>query len=89
MSLFLLSTHGETNMFEIDFNVPIPSPKAVVTKYPFAIMKIGDSFFVPNKTASEVSPHFARARRRLPGTKFACRTVVENGVKGVRVWRVK
>ena len=61
----------------IDKDVPLPLGRA--TKYPFHEMKIGDSFFVPNVKA--VGVHHYKPKL------FMRRTVIENGIKGVRVWR--
>lgn len=50
-------------------------------------MEIGSSFFVAGSdpTAISGSRSYQESKR---GWKLVTRTVVENGVKGVRVWRV-
>lgn len=58
--------------------------------YPFDVMSIGDSFFVPDD-----GPHIGRRismaaygyGRRNCGEKFARRETEEEGRKGWRVWR--
>jgi hypothetical protein len=73
--------------FEIDKNVPLPpnAGKPGGGKYPWASMEIGDSFFAPGKVGARV----ATAGKRGGGqSKFTIRTVTENGVRGVRVWRI-
>jgi hypothetical protein len=47
-------------------------------------MEVGDSFFSPG--SSVIGIHGC-ARRHRP-MKFTCRSVVENGVAGIRVWRI-
>ena len=56
--------------------------------YPWADMARGDSFFVPGKTTDQMSPTVVSHRKRHGG-KYVTRAVTENGVKGVRVWRVE
>ena len=50
-------------------------------------MQSGQSAFVAGTSMSNLSGRIADVSKRI-GAKFSCRTVVENGVKGVRVWRV-
>lgn len=73
--------------FEIDSNVPIPSPQATGrhSRYPFREMKIGDSFLVPNEHDS--------VRVRSSASYFGIRNkeyrfIVRKDTGGVRVWRV-
>ena len=73
-------------MMKIDKGVPIPLKGARGSKYPFAEMVVGESFFVPEKTPSQITPIGIHHAKRL-GFKFTPRTVIENGIKGVRVWR--
>lgn len=51
--------------------------------YPFRELEVGESFFV----AESENPTFTQSCR-VPGRKFATRAWVENGVKGVRCFRV-
>lgn len=69
--------------YQITKGLPKP-PRAGSRKYPFPEMEVGDSFFAAD--ASILSLHGC-ARLHRP-KKFSCRTVVEGGLKGVRVWRV-
>lgn len=70
---------------EIEINKGLPTPQRGRTKYPFRDMELGDSFFAPG--ASVISLHGC-ARRHRP-MRFTCRSLVENGVAGVRVWRIE
>jgi hypothetical protein len=56
--------------------------------YPWSGMAVGDSFFEPEITITSLSSAATRAGQRL-GVRFTCRTVVESGLSGVRVWRVE
>ena len=80
---------------KIDKGVPMPSAFAAKERFPWLEMAVGDSFFAPNyaqskhmrkngeKTLSTTFP-----RTKVPGSKWVTRTVTENGIRGVRVWRV-
>ena len=58
-------------------------------KYPFDDLAVGESFFVPGINSTKISGSIGHAKHRLPGRKFPTRAVTENGVTGVRVWRVQ
>lgn len=68
----------------IEITKGLPTPHRGRSKYPFRGMDLGDSFFAPGATV--IGLHGC-ARRHRP-MRFTCRTVVENGVSGVRVWRI-
>jgi hypothetical protein len=80
---------SETNVFEIEKDIPVPPARNKVT-YPFADMEVGDSFFVPCdpdgvlKTERRVSAAAAQYRRRM-SVKF----VTRREETGVRVWRAE
>ena len=76
---------------EIDKGVPVPDDAgtAGVKKYPWAEMADGDSFFVPvleGQTATQVQASIVSSSRKV--CRRVTRTVTENGVLGVRAWRV-
>lgn len=68
----------------IEITKGVPAPRGRKSKYPFREMEIGDSFFAPG--SSVIGIHGC-ARRHRP-MKFTCRSVVENGIAGIRVWRI-
>jgi hypothetical protein len=70
---------------EISITKGLPTPHRGRAKYPFRDMEVGDSFFAPG--ASVIGLHGC-ARRHRP-KRFTCRSLVENGVGGVRVWRIQ
>jgi hypothetical protein len=82
------------SQFQIDKNIPVPNEGR--EKYPWSKMQPGDSFFVPGgrQTTADKRPGLMvqitvpAAAKRVPGTKWAVRQATENGVNGVRVWRV-
>jgi hypothetical protein len=82
-------TEMDKTMITIDKDKPMPNGFGVRGKYPFAELDVGHSFFVPGKTTSGISSSVANARTRMHGRKFVTNTVTENGVTGVRVWRVQ
>lgn len=61
----------------------LPTPNKRLNRYPFSKMEVGDSFFAPHTPAASI---LTSARRHRP-KRFTTRSVVENGVRGVRVWR--
>jgi hypothetical protein len=78
--------------FVIETDVPAPAGRS---KYPFAEMDLGDSFFVPledetvaNRRAQSVRAQAGRFGK-LNGVKFSIRTLDEDGQVGVRCWRVE
>lgn len=71
---------------KVDKNVPLPPPAAQRVKYPLGDLQPGDSFFVPGKRSNHMGP--VLARRRRAGWKLTVRNVTEDGVDGVRVWRL-
>ena len=71
----------------VEHNIPRPA-RAGNSKYPWGELGVEASFFVPNTSAERMSSLAVRyAARRGGRVKFTCATVVENGVRGVRVWR--
>ncbi len=82
-------------MIEIDKGVELPPRargKGAGVKYPFADLKIGDSFFVPLASGRTQYTHVnavggsARSWARTQGNGFEF-AVRREGDKGARVWR--
>jgi len=79
--------------FPITSSVPFPDkPPAREAKYPWTSMSAGDSFFAPEHTTAFGMdwPRLTTAygRKCVPGSVWRVRTVVEDGIQGVRVWRI-
>jgi hypothetical protein len=74
-------------MFTIEKNVAIPAASRTgggKSKYPWAQMEIGDSFFVPGAKV-ETFYTLVSAQNKKGDARFICRKI--DG--GVRVWRVE
>lgn len=71
---------------KIEKGIPVPEDarRRGMAKYPWGEMLLGDSFFVPKRTAKNFYPtaYIAGKRRKW---KF----IVRNVDGGVRVWRIK
>lgn len=80
---FPIMVKTSKNGFLIESEVEIPAARMGSNVYPFDELEVGESFFVPWKTASEMCVHYAQYK----GTslKFTARTIKSDG--GVRVWR--
>lgn len=78
---------SETLNIPVERQVPLPDP-STGTKYPWAEMQVGDSFFVPDRRSPNMSSTAGAAGRRL-GRRFTVRAVQEKGRRGVRVWRLE
>lgn len=50
-------------------------------------MNVGDSFFWPGHSTREAPAAFYHVYEKH-GFKFECRNVTENGIMGVRSWRI-
>ena len=64
---------------KIESGIPMPA------KFPFAEMKVGDSFLVPEGTSKNVVGVYARRHAIKTGTKFTIRKTPE----GYRCWRIE
>jgi hypothetical protein len=79
----------------IDKGVPMPDGPGLASRsrYPWALMEIGDSFLVPingrplRAVRQSIRGNMSLQHKRT-SHRYACRTVVENGERVVRVWRV-
>lgn len=80
--------------FKIDDGVQLPDRRyngGRKPKYPFDQMTVGQSFFVPADGTKKKSVRAAAhgANKRSDGNRtFVTRSTTENGVEGIRVWRV-
>jgi hypothetical protein len=72
----------ESDPISIDKNIPLPPRRGGgVSKYPWATMKVGDSFLA-TKSAVAASVSYCRHNKNV---KFVSRKTD----KGIRIWRVK
>lgn len=68
--------------YEIDKGIPLPSIERR-SKYPFAQMKVGDSFFVPGK-GDGARTAITYRQKKHPGERYTFR----RKPNGIRVWRM-
>jgi hypothetical protein len=73
--------------YQFNKGIPIP-PMKVTRRIPWREMEIGDSVFMPGRKIYEAYNTTRDARKRH-NFVFACRTTVEEGIEGIRIWRVK
>lgn len=77
--------------FKVEKGIEIPKAKTR-NKYPVGTMEVGDSFFTPleNKSSQRVQTALIQYTKsnRFVGMTFTTRVVEENGIRGVRLWRV-
>ena len=71
--------------FSIDRGVKIPQSKygTGTGKYPWHQLEVGDSFFVPETQLAS-----SKSRPATPLFNTSSRVCVENGTKGIRVWKI-
>lgn len=67
------------------FDKGIPIPESTHGKYGFREMDVGDSLFIGGKTSAEINNCYGHLKPR----KFTSRRLEENGIKGVRIWRIE
>lgn len=71
----------------VDHGIPVPPPHSPYQrKYPLNLLAVGDSFFVAGKTRQQMASPIRYATCAC--RKFTSHRVIENGVRGLRVWRI-
>lgn len=71
---------------KIEEGIPVPQMKWGALRETLANMQIGDSFFHVDR--AYIQSHMCRIAQ-LINRRVTSRKVKENGVNGVRVWRVE
>jgi hypothetical protein len=75
---------------QIDKAINLPLEIPPVSKYPFNKMEIGDSVLIPGNMDTKKVYSAARCHAQRAGKKFCSRIEIDSeGLKGLRVWRVK
>lgn len=84
------------NVLEVEENVPIPLSIIAGLAYglDWSKLKVGDSVFMPGYVMGRpekgfVSLNPSAIRSKYPDMTWACRSAVKDGIKGIRIWRVK
>lgn len=69
-----------------DYDVPLPEDRRKLRKYRFDEMPVKASFAVPalNSNARAAASNY---KRHHPGWDYTARTLTENGVAVIRIWR--
>lgn len=80
-------------MIKFDKDIPIPQQKNSWKQYAvFQGMSVNDSFFIAHSQPAEAQHGIRSMFCNLyqdTGIKISIRRRTENGVKGVRVWRIQ
>jgi hypothetical protein len=76
-------------MITIEKNIPIPAiTRKATSKYPFADMETGDSFFTPHGTSKPASVRSLLYKAaKETGIKVTLRNETVDGTPGVRAWK--
>lgn len=87
--------------YPVVYDIPVPSPRTNhagpgrPSRYPWKTMAPGGSFFVPGailgpsqRQPGETMIQVRAALLVVPGSVWRARSRIEDGVRGVRVWRV-
>ena len=67
---------------------PVVSPTGRASKYPFASMEIGDSFRFEHDNHKRATVANT-ARQAFPDWRFTTQSVIEDGKRYFRIWRIK
>lgn len=80
--------------YEVSSSHPLPRKKSAMpprqSKYPYAIMKMGQSFFIPAEEAEGSVPRLLKrmtASNHAMGKKLSRKFIARGVENGVRVWR--
>ena len=82
--------------FKIQKNIPLPEDmRSRASKYPWNIMEVGDSIFIPleegddgKRMKNRISQSCRNfGKKQDPQWRYALRYRLEDEVSGVRVWR--
>jgi hypothetical protein len=75
--------------FVVDSNITLPNHKSPFKKrYPISQLQVGESLFVADVKINNIYNTVKYWADKL-GAKFTVRTLEEDGIRGVRVWRMK
>lgn len=66
----------------------IPETRGSKSEYDLGSIKLHDSRFFPDKTIRNLTSAIAYFRKSNPDRHYTARTLTEEGVVGVRVWRI-
>lgn len=81
--------------YKIEKNIPLPARKFAggpSSKYPIGLLEPGDSVFIAEAKKAQqqnIRNLVAHYRKKNYPSHYATRKVKENGVEGIRVWRLE
>jgi hypothetical protein len=84
-------TTTEWPTFKVSYDIPPPPPRET-RRYPLADMKVGGSFFVETRSATDhrqVYKSVTRAAKKLNVTIRSKSWTDDNGRPGLRFWRIE
>lgn len=70
----------------VTYDIPIPASVRQYAKMPITGMRVGGSFFIPEYKPKNFWARASEFHRM--GWKFTTRKCTENGILGMRVWRI-
>lgn len=73
-------------MIELEHGIPMPEAGNRVTKYPFRIMEVGDSFVISITKQNSISAQMSLNRKIDSNKKFITRKINDGEL---RVWRIQ
>jgi hypothetical protein len=71
-------------MIPVTRDIPPPAP---IEHNAYPMLEVEESFFVANKVHNQLAGVLKNRKNKL-GQTHICRSRIENGVKGLRVWRI-
>ncbi len=74
------------NQFKVESGIKVPKSRS---RYPFAAMRIGDSFLVPCGGSTSREGCVARSASHSAGKRYKMKFASRQCDNGVRIWRVE
>ena len=71
----------------VESGVPVPK-SGIVIDVDWSTVTVGASLFFPGAAYSDVAKYI-NAAKHLLNMEFTTRTVTEDGITGIRIWRFK
>jgi hypothetical protein len=72
-------------IYKVDYDVPIPMKRGIELRRTLDCLDVGASIFFPDKSRENLLNGAAHLLPKL----FTTRKLKENGITGIRIWRVE
>lgn len=82
-------TRSKPRVLKIQSHVPLPEDRKTSITAQVKAMQIGQSFFTTHNSDCTAAYELNRCAANGKVPRYTCRVVVEGGVKGFRVFRIK